>query len=294
MLVAEDQDSLRQAVAAHRQQGRRIGFVPTMGNLHAGHLALVEAARKASDAVVVSIFVNPMQFGPNEDLDTYPRTPDADMAALNAQDVDIVYLPPVSDVYPEGLESQTQVVVPGLSDILEGAHRPGFFTGVATVVNRLFNLVQPDLAWFGRKDYQQLLVIRKMVRDLAMPIEIRSVETVREADGLAMSSRNNYLDAGQRQQAARLYQVLRGVAQQYHLGGESRDDLEAMARHELINAGFRPDYVVVRRSYDLGEPGPEDASLVVLAAAWLGKTRLIDNVPFRVDADKTLGDIHDR
>ena len=281
MYQAKDQDSLREAIAAHRRQGRRIGFVPTMGNLHAGHLALVEAAREASDIVVVSIFVNPMQFGPNEDLDSYPRTPQADLAALEPLGTDIAYLPPVDDVYPDGLQAQTQVVVPGLSDILEGACRPGFFTGVATVVNRLFNLVQPDLAWFGRKDFQQLLVIRKMVRDLAMPIEIRDVDTIREADGLAMSSRNNYLDADQRQRAAGLYRVLRGIVQHYRPGGGNRAALQAAARQELADMGFRPDYVEVRRASDLAEPGQEDDELVVLAAAWLDKTRLIDNLPFQ-------------
>jgi len=293
MRLVEDQTGLRGTISGHRRQGRRIGFVPTMGNLHAGHLGLVEAARQAADIVVVSIFVNPMQFGPNEDLDTYPRTPEADLAALEGLDVDVVYLPPVEDIYPEGLESQTRVIVPGLSDILEGASRPGFFTGVATVVNRLLNLVQPDVAWFGRKDYQQLLVIRKMVRDLAMPVEIREVATVREADGLAMSSRNNYLDDDQRARAATLYRALRRVVQQYEQGGGNRTGLEADARQELIEAGFRPDYIEVRRSIDLGVPGPEDVDLVVLGAAWLGDTRLIDNLPFITDADAEEGDDRD-
>ena len=281
MQIVNTKSELSVAVSKFNKSGRKVGFVPTMGNLHKGHLSLVSAAFDECDVVVVSIFVNPMQFGENEDLATYPRTPESDIEALSAMNVDLVYLPPVSDVYPGGLTNQTRVVVPGLSEILCGISRPQFFSGVATVVNRLFNLVQPDCAFFGRKDFQQLLVIRKMVRDLAMPVQVHSVEIVREEDGLAMSSRNAYLDSKQRQQAARLNQVLQRAASNY-MEYDAITDLERDAREQLASYGFRVDYVEVRRSEDLEQPSGDDTSLVILAAAWIGSTRLIDNREFTV------------
>ena len=281
MQIVNRKSELSVAVSKFKKSGRKVGFVPTMGNLHKGHLSLVSAAFDECDVVVVSIFVNPMQFGENEDLATYPRTPESDIEALSAMNVDLVYLPPVSDVYPGGLTNQTRVVVPGLSEILCGISRPQFFSGVATVVNRLFNLVQPDCAFFGRKDFQQLLVIRKMVRDLAMPVQVHAVDIVREEDGLAMSSRNAYLDSKQRQQAARLNQVLQRAASNY-MEYDAITDLERDAREQLASYGFRVDYVEVRRSEDLEQPSGDDTSLVILAAAWIGSTRLIDNREFTV------------
>jgi pantoate--beta-alanine ligase len=279
MQIVNTKSELSVAVSKFKKSGRKVGFVPTMGNLHKGHLFLVSAAFDECDVVVVSIFVNPMQFGENEDLATYPRTPESDIEALSAMNVDLVYLPPVSDVYPGGLTNQTRVVVPGLSEILCGISRPQFFSGVATVVNRLFNFVQPDCAFFGRKDFQQLLVIRKMVRDLAMPVQVHAVEIVREEDGLAMSSRNAYLDSKQRQQAARLNQVLQRAAANY-MEYDAITDLERDAREQLASYGFRVDYVEVRRSDDLGVPRAGDTRLIILAATWLGTTRLIDNMEF--------------
>lgn len=279
MQIVKTRSDLSNVVWKLKQQEQRIGFVPTMGNLHDGHLALVSAASEECDIVIVSIFVNPMQFGENEDLDTYPRTPEQDMDALSGKNVDIVYLPPVKDVYPDGLANQTRVLVPGLSEILCGVTRPQFFSGVATVVNRLFNLVQPDIAYFGRKDYQQLLVIRKMVDDLAMPVIVHAVEIVRETDGLAMSSRNSYLDDEQRRNAARLHTVLNNAAENYK-DYASIEALEQEATERLTSHGFHVDYVEVRRSQDLEMPSGEDRDLVILAAAWLGSTRLIDNREF--------------
>jgi len=279
MRVVTDSHALHAALRELHASDRPTGFVPTMGNLHAGHLRLVEAARRNGDAVIVSIFVNPLQFGPDEDLERYPRTPEEDQAALRAHGVELLYLPPVTDVYPAGMTAQTRVTVPGLSEILCGAARPGHFSGVATVVNRLFNLVGAPRAYFGKKDYQQLLVIRKMVNDLAMPIDIVGIDTVREDDGLAMSSRNRYLDLSQRRLAPRLYAVLRATAAACR---EGTDPVQSSARglDELAATGFRPDYLEVRRRSDLGEPAVDERELVVLAAAWLGQTRLIDNLEF--------------
>ncbi len=277
-------DSIEQARAMVQQWKRAdesIAFVPTMGNLHAGHLALVKAANESGMRTVVSIFVNPMQFGENEDLDTYPRSFDEDISSLADYRVDMVFAPAVSDIYPGGIDHATSVYVHGLSDILEGECRPGFFTGVATVVNILFNIIQPDAAWFGEKDFQQLLVIRKMVQDLALPIEIHSVSTVREGDGLAISSRNRYLDADQRKLAVNLYRCLQHVVDSVD---EGMDYSYAVvhANQELTAAGFLTDYVVVRRQHDLEVPTSHDKSLIVLAAARLNGTRLIDNIAFEL------------
>jgi len=268
---------LRETVAAWRRAGQRLGFVPTMGNLHAGHLALVEEVRRQAERVVVSIFVNPLQFGPQEDFAAYPRTLERDLSLLAAAGTDLLFAPTVAAVYPRGQEEQTRVEVPGISDILCGASRPGHFVGVATVVCKLFNMVQPDLAIFGEKDFQQLLVIRLMTQDLCLPVEIQGLATVREADGLAMSSRNGYLTVEERARAPALYQTLIRGGERLAAGQPSAA-VERQASQELADAGFEPDYVSVRRAADLGLPGAGDRELVVLAAARLGRARLIDNL----------------
>ncbi|WP_457676970.1 pantoate--beta-alanine ligase [Thiolapillus sp.] len=270
-----DVASLRQAVQA---LSGRVALVPTMGNLHEGHLTLVRHARQVADAVVVSIFVNPLQFDREEDLQAYPRTLERDMALLEAEGVDLVFTPAVEAVYPESMDSHTRVEVPGLSDIFCGASRPGHFVGVATIVCKLFNMVQPHCAVFGKKDFQQLLIIRRMVRDLAMPVEIIGVDTVREADGLAMSSRNNYLDEAERARAPALYAALKRTADALRQGRRDYAALEAEATRMIAEAGLKPDYLGIRRAGDLAEPGEGDTSLVILGAAWLGLARLIDNL----------------
>jgi len=278
MEIVRTARSLRAQIRAWRSAGERIAFVPTMGNLHAGHLALVHHARAGAGRVVASVFVNPMQFGPQEDLASYPVTLEADKAALNAAAADLLFLPAMADIYPDGIEHTTRVVVPGLNAILEGEHRPAHFDGVSTVVAKLFNLVQPDCAVFGEKDYQQLLLIRRMVADLCMQIAVVGVATVRESDGLAMSSRNGYLAPAERALAPRLYAVLSAVKARVEAGGQALAAIEQAALADLAAAGFRPDYVSVRRQTDLALPGPDDTALIALAAARLGSTRLIDNI----------------
>jgi len=271
---------LNAALAPSRGR-ERIAFVPTMGNLHPGHLTLVRHAREQAERVIVSIFVNPLQFGVGEDFDNYPRTLAQDATLLAAEGVDWLFAPPVSAMYPRPPAEQTRVEVPGISDILCGSSRPGHFAGVATVVCKLFNLVRPDLALFGRKDYQQLLVIRRMVEDLALPLAVIGVPTVREQDGLAMSSRNAYLDAAQRHQAPALYRILCTAAEQLR-AGLAPAEVETQGLRALDAAGLRPDYLSVRRQHDLAEPGPQDRALVVLGAAWLGQARLIDNLELQL------------
>lgn len=281
MIVAQSVVELKREIAALRAAGRRIAFVPTMGNLHAGHRHLMEQARRHVDAVVASIYVNPLQFGPQEDFSSYPRTPEQDRAVLEAAGVELLFFPDDSSIYPRGREHSTRVEVPGISDILCGAARPGHFRGVATVVHRLFQLVTPDVALFGKKDYQQLLIIRLMTADFGLPIQIIGVDTVREADGLALSSRNTYLTPTERQVAPTLYVALKTVAEQILLEGSKSGDfamMEAKAMQQLTTAGLRPDYVRVRRQDDLAFPAAADRRLVILAAAWLGRTRLIDNL----------------
>jgi pantoate--beta-alanine ligase len=275
--------SLRERVRGLRSAGRSVAFVPTMGNLHAGHLNLVRAARARAGAVVASIFVNPLQFGPNEDLDAYPRTLEADREALAAHGTDLLFAPSVEAMYPDGAELQTRVSVRGLADILCGASRPGHFDGVATVVTKLLNLVQPDIAVFGRKDYQQLIVIRQLVRDLSMQVRIVGIATERAADGLALSSRNGYLTTDERGRAPELKSTLRRTAEALRSGERDFPGLEQAARASLEAAGMRPDYIAIRRSTDLAEPTPEDTALVVLGAAFLGRTRLIDNLVVHED-----------
>jgi len=273
---------LRARIRHWRDAGERIAFVPTMGNLHAGHLALVQHARASADRVVVSIFVNPMQFGPQEDYASYPVTLVADQTALATAAADLLFLPGVADIYPDGVAHTARVEVPGLGAILEGEHRPGHFAGVTTVVAKLFNQVAPDIAVFGEKDFQQLLLIRRMVADLCMPIRIDSVATVREPDGLAMSSRNSYLGAAERGIAAQLYQTLLDVRAVVQAGETDFAGVERAALQQLGEAGFAPDYVSIRRQADLARPGPGDGALIVLAAAIIGRTRLIDNVMISV------------
>jgi pantoate--beta-alanine ligase len=269
---------LRAAVRTWRAAGERVAFVPTMGNLHAGHIHLIAEARARAPRVVASVFVNPLQFGPSEDFDKYPRTLAADAERLAAADCDLLFAPAVEEMYPGGREAHTVVTVPALSDILCGAFRPGHFAGVATVVAKLFGLVQPDVALFGEKDFQQLLVIRRMSADLGLPVEIVGIPTVREADGLAMSSRNQYLGAEERSRAALIYKVLQEAARALGEGARA-EDVEARGLATLSNAGFRPDYLAVRAASDLGPPRAGEPR-VVLVAAWLGKARLIDNLRF--------------
>lgn len=274
--------ALRSLTRQLRGEGKRIGFVPTMGNLHEGHLALVDEAHKHADEVLVSIFVNPMQFDRTDDLNNYPRTLDEDMVLLEARGVAGVFTPTPEMLYPQGLETMTRVEVPDLGERLEGGARPGHFTGVTTVVSKLFNLVQADVAVFGEKDFQQLAIIRKMVRDLDIPVEVLSLPTVRDADGLAKSSRNGYLNAEERAIAPRLHAVLRDVRSALEGGDKGFLALQKGAIEELEAAGFGPDYVEICNGDTLLPASVEDAHLVVLASAWLGKARLIDNLSLRL------------
>lgn len=276
MRTLRDISDLRDALSEYRQRGQRIALAPTMGNLHAGHLALVETARQHADVVVSSLFVNPMQFGPGEDLDAYPRTFEADQQALTDAGCDVLFAPTTQALYPSRLDEQTSVHVPVVSEGLCGSDRPGHFDGVATVVTMLFNLVQPDVACFGEKDYQQLAVIRKMVADLHLPIEIIGVPIVRNEDGLALSSRNGYLSPGERATAPTLYHTLCTMRDALENGADHREVLQR-GYQALYDAGFKPDYIELR------DPtlGPVDATTrdaVLLAAAKLGPARLIDNL----------------
>lgn len=278
MHIVNTVSKLRDAVRAWRLAGQSVALVPTMGNLHSGHLALVEEAKKTADRVVVSIFVNPTQFGVGEDFETYPRTEHEDRQKLNASGADLLFLPAVSDVYTP--DAKTVVSVTGLSKCYCGASRPGHFDGVATIVCKLFNMVQPDVALFGLKDFQQLTVIRTMVRDLDIPIEIVGVPTVREASGLAMSSRNGYLTVEEKTVAPKLYQSLCTAREAVLAGRQSYQEIEAQALQFLQEAGFQPDYFAICRASDLKKADEDDKELVLLAAAKLGKTRLIDNICF--------------
>jgi pantoate--beta-alanine ligase len=272
-------DGLRAQVGDWRRQGLRIGFVPTMGNLHAGHFALVRLAREQADKVVASIFVNPTQFGPNEDYALYPRTPDRDVEGLRAAGCDALLLPGVEQMYPFGTMGCVQMHVPGITDILCGAHRPGHFNGVAQVVARLFNMVQPDVAVFGRKDYQQLQVIRYMATEMSFPVRIVAAPTLREPDGLAMSSRNQYLQGDERQTATFIHRTLQRMREQVGFGLPI-DKVEDEARQQLELAGFVVDYAEVRRADLSRARAPDEPGLLALIAARLGRTRLIDNLEF--------------
>ena len=272
---------LRAQVTAWKRAGERVAFVPTMGNLHPGHIRLVERARELAPRTVASIFVNPMQFGANEDYAGYPRTLENDGRQLEAAGLDLLFAPPLAEIYPRPLEQMTQVAVPELSAVLCGISRPTHFNGVTTVVTKLFNQVQPDVAVFGEKDWQQLLLIRRMVIDLDMPVEIVGVPIVREADGLAMSSRNGYLSVQERAIAPTLYAILQATAERLQRGERDYAGLEAEAKMRLAAASFRPDYVEIRGSNDLQRPTEETqaiSDLRIFAAAWLGRARLIDNL----------------
>lgn len=277
MITLHKIDQLRRQVALWRQAGQRIALVPTMGNLHTGHLQLVDRARQLADRVIATIFVNPLQFGQGEDFESYPRTLEDDSQKLEEYATDLLFAPAVSEVYQRPQTEQTIVRVPGLSDILCGQFRPGHFAGVATVVCKLFNMAQPDVAVFGEKDYQQLMVIRRMVEDLQIPVQIEGMATVREADGLAMSSRNGYLTVQERAKAPVVYQVLTQTAEALQAGDQDFKSLEESAWNSLENAGLRPDYFQIRRAQDLQSPDKEEKDLVILAAAYLGAARLIDN-----------------
>lgn len=278
MLIIARPSELRDRVRQWRQNGERIAFVPTMGNLHAGHGKLVEAARRCATRVVVSVFVNPLQFGPNEDFDSYPRTPEDDRRLLESLQVDVLFVPEVEDMYPHGQATTARVQVPELDSILCGAFRPGHFTGVATIVTKLLNLVQPDVALFGEKDFQQLMIIRRAANDLCMPIEIVGVDTMRESDGLAMSSRNRYLSPEDRAVAPVIYQTLETTRQQIEAGSRNFEALERAGFEALKRAGFRPDYFSIRDAATLAAPSPKSAEVVILTAARIGRARLIDNV----------------
>ena len=279
-------EDLRAEIAIWRRDGRTVAFVPTMGNLHEGHISLLKTACTRADRTVVSIFVNPIQFGRGEDYARYPSTLESDQQKLSAAGLDLLFAPNLDQLYPGGIEEDTRVTVPGLSTILCGQYRPGHFSGVATVVTKLFTNVQPDVALFGEKDYQQVLVIKRMVHDLLMPTEVVGLPIVREADGLAMSSRNGYLNAEERGRAPLIFKLLQQAAERLRVQGSSLIAIETAAMAELAAAGFRPEYFSIRRAADLEAPKAGDTSLQILAAAWLGAARLIDNV--RVDMPAPL------
>ncbi|ALO46995.1 pantoate--beta-alanine ligase [Pseudohongiella spirulinae] len=289
MQICFTTESLRQALNGERHKGNTIAVVPTMGNLHAGHIKLVHTANELADITVATIFVNPMQFGRNEDLDKYPRTPDADINKLTQAGCDYLFTPPVSEIYPDGLDRHTVVTVPGISERYCGASRPGHFDGVATVVSKLFNLVQPDHAVFGLKDYQQFQVIRKMTLDLRFPITLTGVATEREPSGLAMSSRNGYLSSDEKITAAQLYRTLQDTAKNVAATGNHFRQLESDAVRQLQKEGLRPDYFSICDAHTL-EPADDDThrhpgqKLVILAAAYIGNTRLIDNLELTLTA----------
>lgn len=277
MLIIETLPLLRQQIRRLRMEGKRVALVPTMGNLHDGHMKLVDEAKARADVVVVSIFVNPMQFDRPEDLARYLRTLQEDCEKLNKRKVDLVFAPSVKEIYPNGTETHTYVDVPGLSTMLEGASRPGHFRGVSTIVSKLFNLVQPDIACFGEKDFQQLALIRKMVADMGFDIEIVGVPIMRAKDGLALSSRNGYLTAEQRKIAPGLYKVLSSIADKLQAGERDLDEIIAIAGQELNEKGFRADDIQIRDADTLLEVSENSKRAVILVAAWLGDARLIDN-----------------
>lgn len=282
MIVISDKIELREQLADWRRAGDHIALVPTMGSLHAGHTSLVDAAREHAERVVVSVFVNPTQFGEGEDFDSYPRSVDKDTRRLRKVSADLLFAPDVETMYPFGIDAATQVIVPGLTENFCGAFRPGHFNGVTTVVARLFALTQPDVAIFGQKDYQQQLVIRRMVDDLNLPVAVITAPTVREDDGLAMSSRNAYLSDAERQRAPALYEALCGARDALRAGSRDFEHLESDGLRKLGAASFEPEYFAIRRATDLGAPRETTSEFVVLAAGRLGAARLIDNVLYRV------------
>ncbi len=278
MLVVSNSDSLRETLSEWRHGGDHIALVPTMGNLHEGHLSLVSLAREHAERVVVSIFVNPTQFIEGEDFDHYPRTLERDKRQLKKLKADLVFVPDVESMYPFGIDNATSVTVPVLTADFCGAFRPGHFDGVTSIVSRLFSIVQPDIAVFGQKDYQQQLVIRRLVEDLRLPVEIVSGPTVREGDGLALSSRNQYLSEEQRKLAPTLHAVLEGISRNLQDGNRDYAALEQQALDALADAGFDPEYIGIRRAENLDPPDRDSDEIVVLGAAQLGVARLIDNI----------------
>ncbi|MCT8344606.1 pantoate--beta-alanine ligase [Photorhabdus kleinii] len=277
MLIVETVPILRREIRRWRQEGKRIALVPTMGNLHDGHMTLVDTAKGQADIVIVSIFVNPMQFNRQDDLARYPRTLQEDCEKLHQHGVDLVFAPADKEIYPDGMEHQTYIEVPGLSTMLEGASRPGHFRGVSTVVSKLFNLVQPDLTYFGEKDFQQLQLIRKMIADLAYDITLVSVPTVRDKNGLALSSRNNNLTADERRIAPEFSKIMRSIAEKMAQGECHTEQLLIQASAQLHETGFVPDELFIRDAETLAPLNTESKKAVILMAAWLGQTRLIDN-----------------
>ena len=277
MKIVNDIQALRQQVKAWRMQDLKIAFVPTMGNLHDGHLALVKAAHQHADKVIVSIFVNPMQFGLSEDIDNYPKSMQQDQDRLISENTDLLFIPTSDIIYPKGYTDNTFVEVPNISNLYFGKSRPGHFRGVATVVCKLFNLVHPDVACFGSKDYQQLQIIQTMVDDLSMPVKIIPVEIIREASGLAMSSRNGYLTAEEKAIAPVLYKTLKWLAQAIKTN-KNFDELSQQATEKINQAGLTTDYISICHAYTLAEATQSDKSLVILASAFCGKARLIDNI----------------
>lgn len=278
MQVFHHVKTLRQALSEARAAGKRIGFVPTMGNLHDAHLALVKIAQEQCDLVVASIFVNRLQFGLHEDWDKYPRTLQADTLKLREQGCDILFCPEEQEIYPNGMDEQTRVIVPTMSKVLCGASRPGHFDGVTTVVSKLFNIVQPDVAVFGTKDFQQLAIIRRMVEDLCVPVEIIGGAIVREADGLAMSSRNSYLTEQERPKANQLYKSLSWVREQLLSGQRDFIALETTAKQQIEAVGFKPDYISVANAKTLDPAANDDVQIAVLGAMYTSRARLIDNI----------------
>ncbi|AIY64718.1 pantoate--beta-alanine ligase [Pseudoalteromonas piratica] len=278
MQTVSNVSQLRSKIKSWKQQGLTVAFVPTMGNLHAGHFSLVDKAKQIADKVVVSIFVNPMQFGKNEDLDKYPRTLVDDQNGLIEHGADLLFTPTVETIYPKGLEAQSYIDVPGVSEGHCGASRPGHFRGVATIVNKLFNLVQPDIACFGEKDFQQLAVIKTMVEDLSMPIEIIGVATKREESGLAMSSRNGYLSDEEKQQACALYQIMKNAESALKDGELSIAEITEQAHLAIVQHGFKLDYFNICNANTLQPATNDDTNLVILVAAFLANVRLIDNL----------------
>jgi pantoate--beta-alanine ligase len=283
MRTVHDLPALRKTVARWKRDGYTIAFVPTMGNLHGGHLSLLGRAREIADRTAVSIFVNPIQFGKGEDYERYPSTLADDSRKLEASGLDLLFAPDLAQLYPGGIDADTRITVPELSSILCGRFRPGHFSGVATVVAKLLINVQPDVALFGEKDYQQLLVVRRMVEDLRIPVEIVGMPIVREPDGLAMSSRNTYLSTEERARAPSIYRTLLAAADRLRRGSPDFAAIETEGMRALVSGGLRPEYFSIRRTDDLAEPQPAETRLSVLAAAWLGSTRLIDNVKVRLD-----------
>lgn len=285
MIITSQKSTLREQIKEWRQQNQRIAFVPTMGNLHAGHLALIEKGNALADKVVASIFINPTQFDNPADLEAYPQTLQDDCQALQQHACDMVFTPSVEAMYTNTSQT-TRVSVPGISSLLEGASRKGHFDGVSTIVSKLFNIVTPDVAIFGEKDFQQLMIVQQMVRELDFDIEIIGHPTQRDADGLALSSRNGYLSTAERKIAPTLYATLTDILEKLHNGSKDFKYLAEAASETLNNAGFKTDYIEIRRQHDLLPATEHDTELVILAASWLGKARLIDNIPVNLNIPK--------